>query len=264
MITPFKARVRSDSERSRSPRARGPLVADAFDEDRLRRALRDERLRLSRELHDGALQSLTGAALQLEALALGMGDEFRGIRKRMREIQQMLLEEERDLRAWIGAMKDARGASSFIGGEPAAHIGRLCRRMQRQWGLPIKLTVSGGHLDGAPGMADQIYRLVQEGLVNIVKHARASVAQVERSLDDDRVRIVVRDNGRGFPFEGRFNLAALNARHAGPVSIKERIAAMNGELVVTSTPSGSCLEMELPLRMQSLSYESRSVRRGPR
>jgi len=113
-------------------------------------------------------------------------------------------------------------------------------------------------------MADQIYRLVQESLVNVVKHARASVVQVERSLLDDRVRIVVRDNGRGFAFHGRFNLAALNARHIGPVSIKERIASMNGELVVTSATSGSCLEMELPLRLKSLSYEIRAVRRGSR
>jgi signal transduction histidine kinase len=263
MATPFKERVSVDNGRTRSPRTR-TLVAEASDEDRLQRALRDERLRLSRELHDGALQALTGAAMQLEALALGMGDEFRGIRKRMREIEQMLLEEERDLRAWIEAMKDARCTSSVAAAEPAAHIGRLCRRVQRQWGLPIKLTVSGGHLGGTHGMADQIYRLVQESLVNVVKHARASVVQVERSLLEDRVRIVVRDDGRGFAFHGRFNLAALNSRRIGPVSIKERIAAMNGELVVTSTPCGSCLEMELPLRLQSLSYEGRAVRRAPR
>jgi len=263
MSTPFKTRASVDNGRTRSARAR-PAAEDASDEERLQRALRDERLRLSRELHDGALQSLTGAAMQLEALALGMGDEFRGITRRMREIQQMLLEEERELRAWIAAMKDSRSASSVVAAEPAAHIGRLCRRVQRQWGLPVKLTVSGGHLGETHGMADQIYRLVQESLVNVVKHARASVVQVERSLLDDRVRIVVRDNGRGFAFHGRFNLAALNARHIGPVSIKERIASMNGELVVTSATSGSCLEMELPLRLKSLSYEIRAVRRGSR
>ena len=263
MSTPFQPRASVDNGGTRSPRVRPP-AEDASDEERLQRALHEERLRLSRELHDGALQSLTGAAMQLEVLARGMGDEFRGITRRMREIQQMLLEEERDLRAWIETMKDAHSTGSVGATEPAAQIGRLCRRIQRQWGLPIKLTVSGGHLGGTHGMADQIHRLVQEGLVNVVKHARASVVQVERSLLDDRVRIVVRDNGRGFAFHGRFNLAALNARHIGPVSIKERIAAMNGELVVTSTTSGSCLEMELPLRLQSLSYESRAVRRGPR
>jgi signal transduction histidine kinase len=263
MSSPFKPRV-SSNERRRSPRMGRTLFGDVSDEDRLQRALRDERLRLSRELHDGALQSLTGAALQLEALAVGMGEAFPGIRKRMREIQQMLLEEERELRAWIESMKHPLSTSTVTGAEPAAHIARLCRRIERQWGLPIRLTVSGGHVAAASGMADQIYRLVQESLVNIVKHAYASVAQVERSLLADRVRIVVRDNGRGFPFLGRFNLAALNARGWGPVSIKERIASMNGELVVTSASSGSCLEMELPLRLQSLSSESRTVRRRSR
>lgn len=229
-----------------------PIPGEEAEAERIRAALREERLRVSRELHDGPLQSLTGAALQLQALALGMGQEFRGIRKRLREIQQMLLEEERDLRQWIDSMKHDE-SSPTADGDPAAHIARLCRRMQRQWGLPIRFTVSGGVLIGAPRLSDEVYRLVQEGLVNVVKHARASLAHVDRSLLPGRIRIVVQDNGRGFPFHGRFDLAGLTARAAGPKSIMARIASLGGTLLLVSSPSGSRLEIDLPVRPRALS-----------
>ena len=220
--------------------------------DRVERALREERLRVSRELHDGALQSLTGAALQLEALAAGIGGEFHGIRRRLREIRQTILEEEHDLRQWIDALRG--GVSPHApSGEPAALIARLCRRVQRQWGLPVRFTVSGGPLLGSPGLAEELHRLVQEGLTNIVKHARASVAHVDRSLLPGRVRIVVEDNGRGFPFHGRFDLPALAARGGGPASIMSRVSTLSGSLVLTSRPTGSRLEIEVPVRPRPLS-----------
>jgi signal transduction histidine kinase len=229
-------------------------------EDRLDRAVHDERVRLSRELHDGALQSLAGAALQLEALAAGVGNEFQGIRKRLRDIQGIILEEERELRTWIESLRE--GASTMLpAAEPGAHIKRICRRIQRQYGLPVRYSVTGGRLPGPAEMRDQIYRLVQEGLINIVKHSHASAAQVDRSIANGHLRLVLRDNGRGFPFHGRFNLQTLNAMRCGPVSIKERVATMDGDLVLTSTASGSCLEIELPLRLRSLSCATRPMRR---
>jgi signal transduction histidine kinase len=224
---------------------------DAIEHDRIQSALRDERLRISRELHDGALQSLVGAALQLEALALGLGSEFHGIRRRLREIRQTFLEEERDLRDWIETMKGGP-LSQPTTSEPAAQIARLCRRVQRQWGLPVRFTVSGGVLIGSPALAEQIYRLVQEGLANVVKHARARVAHVDRSLLPGRVRIVVEDNGRGFPFHGRFDLPQLAVRGGGPASIMARVTALAGTLVLTSSATGSRVEIELPLRPRAV------------
>lgn len=230
-------------------------------EERVEHALREERFRVGRELHDGALQSLAGAALQLEGLAVGIGGEFQGIRKRLRDIQGMILEEERDLRSWIEALREAGPLTVPASAEPGAQLRKICRRIQRQWGLPVKLNFTGGRLPGPPEMRNQIYRLVQEGLINIVKHAHASAAQVDRSILDDRVRIVVQDNGCGFPFRGRFNLAVLNAKRCGPESIKERVASMHGELVLTSSASGSCLEIDLPLRLRSLADANRAFRR---
>ena len=230
-------------------------------EERVEHALREERFRVGRELHDGALQSLAGAALQLEGLAVGIGGEFQGIRKRLRDIQGMILEEERDLRSWIEALREAGPLTVPASAEPGAQLRKICRRIQRQWGLPVTLNFTGGRFPGPPEMRNQIYRLVQEGLINIVKHAHASAAQVDRSILDDRVRIVVQDNGCGFPFRGRFNLAVLNAKRCGPESIKERVASIHDELVLNPSASGSCLEIDLPLRLRSLAGANRAFRR---
>jgi signal transduction histidine kinase len=64
---------------------------------------------------------------------------------------------------------------------------------------------------------------------------------------DARVRIVVADDGCGFPFHGRYDLAALIAHELGPVSLRERVDSLHGDLVLTSRPSGSRLEVTLPL-----------------
>ena len=73
----------------------------------------------------------------------------------------------------------------------------------------------------------------------------------------DRVHLVIADNGCGFPFRGRYDLTALNARNWGPVSIKERVASLHGELVLTSTMSGSRIEILLPHRRAVLVTEAK-------
>jgi signal transduction histidine kinase len=70
---------------------------------------------------------------------------------------------------------------------------------------------------------------------------------VEFKITRDRVYITVTDDGRGFPFSGRYDLAALTDAQLGPVSLKQRVASLHGELVLTSTLIGSRLEISLPV-----------------
>ncbi len=64
-------------------------------------------------------------------------------------------------------------------------------------------------------------------------------------VDDAEVRIDVKDNGTGFPFLGRYDLPWLQAERRGPVTLKERVAALGGQLVLESTRSGSRIEMRI-------------------
>jgi signal transduction histidine kinase len=236
-------------------------VGEFLWKNRIERAATfNERSRLARELHDGVLQSLTGAALQLEAMVPLVDNDPQAARERLREIQDLIVEEQLQLRTWITSMQRDRFLSSTSHAHLPEALQTLCRRVSR-WGPRVEFVLpDAAAVPGALG--DQVYRLVKESLSNVTRHAHAQVARVELQVLKDSVRIVVEDDGCGFPFHGRYDLATLNARRLGPVSLKERIASLDGTLLLTSTLSGSRLEMRLPLPRQSTSRSIWSARRA--
>jgi two-component system sensor histidine kinase UhpB len=92
----------------------------------------------------------------------------------------------------------------------------------------------------------QLYRLVRESLFNVARHAGASSARVEVARRGQALDITVTDDGRGFPFTGRYDHEELTRRKLGPVSLKERVSALGGSLAIDSAPGRTCLEMHLP------------------
>lgn len=233
----------------------------SFSKNRIENAATlSERLRLARELHDGVLQSLTGAVLQLEAMSRLVDDDPKAARERLREIQDLIVEEQRELRTWVEDMRRTTPASTASHVDLAAALERVCRRVSR-WGPRVEF--SGPDSGRVPRtLADDVYRLVEEALSNVTRHARAQVARVDVKLLHDRVRIVVEDDGCGFPFHGRYDLATLNERRQGPVSLKERVASLNGTLVLTSNLSGSRLDIDVPSRIPRISSAEPSARRA--
>ncbi len=223
-----------------------------FSKERLERAsMEDERERLARELHDGVLQSLAGARLQLEAVSRTIDENPQAARTRLLEISDLIAGEQRDLRIWISKLRPTTKASMASSAELAAARETMCQQAETHWGLRVGLMTSRGMIRRALG--DEVYRLVQEALANVARHARAQRVDVALQITGDRVHITVTDDGIGFPFNGRYDLATLVEKYLGPRSLKERIASLRGELVLTSTLSGSKLEMSLPLHPQPIS-----------
>ena len=217
-----------------------------------------ERLRLARELHDGVLQSLTGVTLQLRQLSRLVEEYPEPVRNRLREVEELMAAEQRELRGWIEALKPMTSAVMASKTEMATALGALCDRVSR-WGMRVDLIMSDGTV--ARTLGDEIYRIVQEALSNAARHARAHAARIELDMMADRVRLTIEDDGCGFPFQGQFDLAALNTRNWGPVSIKERVASLRGDLVLTSTLSGSRIEITMP-RQRALSDTEAKRRLG--
>ena len=88
-------------------------------------------------------------------------------------------------------------------------------------------------------LARDLYHIVREALVNAVRHGEASRVQVAITATPGReVSISVRDNGRGFPFAGRFSGEALARMDAGPKTLRERVASLSGSLAVESSGGG--------------------------
>lgn len=209
-------------------------------------AVADERVRLACDLHDGMLQSLTGTALQLQALAGLLDDgDHEAAREQLREVQRLIAADQRDLRFFIEELKPApRTPAGAIGlGEQMEELGE---RLKRLWGLRVEVRLE--RLDGrlSEAFTRQLYRLLREALFNVARHAGATTARVEVAREDRILRIAVTDDGRGFPFQGRYDHEELARRKLGPVSLKERIATLGGSLAIDSAPGHTRLEVCLP------------------
>ena len=89
--------------------------------------------------------------------------------------------------------------------------------------------------------------MAHEALVNAVRHGAATRAGLGFEQVGDDLRLTIEDNGRGFPFQGQFSMAALTVEKLGPVMLKQRVTALGGELTIQSSPAGARLDIRLPL-----------------
>lgn len=208
-------------------------------------AVTEERIRLACDLHDGMLQSLTGAALQLQVLARLLVEDPPAAREQLREVQRLIAADQRDLRFFIEELKPA---PRMLAGplDLRDRLGELAERLERLCGLAVdvRLDAVDGQLSEA--FTRQLYRLLREALFNVARHAGASRAIVEVSRQGQGLRITVTDDGRGFPFRGHYDHEDLNRQKLGPVSLKERIATLGGSLAIDSFPGLTRLEVNLP------------------
>jgi signal transduction histidine kinase len=239
--------VRDEVLAEGSTRRMAADVRKFFSRERLEQAAAvEERARLARELHDGILQSLSGATLQLELIARLIELDASTAQTRLREVARTLSEQQSDLRRWIDELRPAEPRTKLPPAELAAALEKLCRRAAWQYGVRVDLKLP----DSATlprVLAEHIYRIVQEGLTNMGRHARAQAASVDLRIDFRRAELTICDDGVGFPFHGNLDLPDLMRRGVGPRSLKDRVAALRGEMNVTSSSSGSHLLIRLPI-----------------
>jgi signal transduction histidine kinase len=203
----------------------------------------EERVRLVQDLHDGLLQTLTGAALQLKSVQSQMGQDPDAAQDRLLKVRQALASEQRELRFWASEVKPT--LLGLHGEHIRDQLVGTLERINGTWGVETVLRFESVQPLG-PVNGQEAYRIVQEAVVNAVKHGGASLVQVDVKDRDDALMIRVQDNGRGFPFKGSFKQEDLDAQRLGPVLLKHRIAALNGNLAIESTPTGSVLEITIP------------------
>jgi len=225
-------------------------VAAELDQFYLTRQLRtaavtDERVRLACDLHDGMLQSLTGTALQLQALSGLLEKDPPSAPGQLREIQRLIAGDQRDLRFFIEELKPVPAALAGPD-DLATRMAELSDRLKRLWDLNVEVRLE--ELDGrlSEALTRQLYRLLREALFNVARHAGASSVRVEVALRERALSITVTDDGRGFPFTGRYDHEELQRQKLGPVSLMERIAALGGSMAIDTGPGLTRLEMRLP------------------
>lgn len=200
----------------------------------------EERLRISRELHDGIVQSLGGVGLQLQAIRAGLGDASAATR--LEQVQKVIEHDQRELRAIVRELRphDPRRGGVLLRDE----LQRMRERFALEWGLQVSVRL-GETVEVPARLAHELCRIVNESLSNAARHGAASQAEVEIGVAGGTVDLRVSDNGRGFPFTGRFELADLDGR--GPRTLQERVVTLGGSLTIDSSTSGAAVIARVPL-----------------
>jgi signal transduction histidine kinase len=210
-------------------------TARSVAEDRLRYSIasaEQERRRWARELHDETLQALGGLQVLLSS-GLRRQDPA-ALEASVREAIEHIGTEIESLRTLITELRPA--ALDEIGLAPA--IESLGERLAAVEGLEVRVDVQiGGRLD--PEIETTVYRIVQEALTNIAKHAHAERVRIAVALDFDSVRVEVEDDGRGFDPDAR-------AAGFGVVGMRERVALAHGELEIESASGRTVVRAVLP------------------
>jgi signal transduction histidine kinase len=206
----------------------------------------ETRVRVARDLHDSLLQAQTGAALQLLVARRLLDNDPVAGRARLEEVQQMLERGELDMRMFIRRLRPEEKKTTAAYSALGDRLEVLKRRITREWDVKVVLRAQGADLLPA-GISEDVYRLAQEGALNAARHADPSVIKIDLTVEEDRLRLGIADDGQGFPFQGTYNLAALNAINQGPLTLRERVAALRGDLMLRSNETGTQILITLPL-----------------
>ncbi len=227
----------------------GPAVYNVYLLSRLRtRAGALERARFARELHDGAVQSLIAVEMQVDVLRRQSTTNSGIVTSELGRIQGLLREEVLKLRELMQQMKsldvDSRRLLGFIGD--------TVERFQRETGIAARFITAIEELNMPQPVCREIARIVQEALVNVRKHSKATQVLVRLNSATEHWQLVIEDDGSGFAFSGRLTQAELDSLGKGPVVIRERVRLIEGELTVESTPGrGSRLEVSIPQQREA-------------
>ena len=233
-------------------RIAGAVVASRLDhfhaaQQLQRGAVAEERVRVARDLHDSVLQSLTGVALQLRTLPRLMLRDPDEAQKRVVEVEQVIGGAQKELRWFIDELRPAprpRPGDDVLG----ERLTSLAQRFREQWGLDVENEVAPlVHLLPI-GTRYEIFAIVNEAVANAAKHSSAKRVEVNVDVDERTVLIDVADDGKGFPFHGRYDLRALMASNIGPVTLKERVSSLGGSMLIDSSDRGARLEIRMPVR----------------
>lgn len=195
--------------------------------DRIVTAQEEERLRISRELHDEAGQALTSLKISLDLIRSGLPHGLDALRDRLADLADLTGSTMETLRNLAHDLRppglDAFGLNVALEG--------LCHDFANR--VNIHIVYQGEELPPMPTtVALSMYRFAQEALTNIGKHADASKVEVKLSLMEKVVELRVTDDGKGFTYEPEFK----NGSGVGLVSMQERIDLVGGTLEIATSP----------------------------
>ncbi|MEU3451555.1 sensor histidine kinase [Streptomyces thermolilacinus] len=219
------------------------LAAEREQEARARQSATEERLRIAREVHDVLGHSLSlinvqsSAALHRLAKKPGPAEALPAATEALEAVKATSKDALRELRGTLGALRQSDEAAPTA---PVSGLDRLDDLVgrARAAGLEVTARTEGTPRPLPPALDLAAYRIVQESLTNVTRHARATAALITLAWTDDELRLRIEDDGEGSPDAG--------ARGSGLRGMAERARAFGGELTAGNTGHGFEVSARLP------------------
>ena len=206
-------------------------------EERARTAVAEERTRIARELHDEVAHAMSVIAVQADAAEGALAQDPALVRRPLVAIRETAREALSDMRRVLGGLRGDERAE-FEPGPGLARLGGLLEQA-RVAGLEVVLRVEGEPAPLPPPLDLTAYRVLQEGLTNVRKHAAAHRVEVVLRYGCAAIGVEVNDDGDGS------GAGAGSGR--GLAGIRERVALLGGEFVAGPRARGFALRVTLPL-----------------
>jgi two-component system sensor histidine kinase DegS len=199
-----------------------------------------ERQRLSRQIHDGPAQALSNFILQTEIAMRLMDVDTAQAREELNNLKTSAMGTFQKVRNFIFELRPM-----MLDDLGLVHtVRRYCDVFKEQAGLDISVTVTGNERRLEPYLEVMLFRAIQEVLGNAARHSQATSVKVTLDMGEDRVRVSVDDNGRGFDPESLEQSNSLGLK-----LIRERSEMLGGAFEIDSTPGkGTRINFAVPAR----------------
>ena len=194
------------------------------------------RLSLARDVHDSVVQFLAGAAFRVEAIMRGARSGGQ-VESDLAELKRLLIEEQGEIRSFVSALRQDRELELA---EAVEELKSLARRLAQQWSVDCRVDATNDDASIPIRLQLDLQQLLREAVANAVRHGGASRIDVDVGVDEDQLRLQVKDNGTGF-------LPGKGSSPVQPWSLKERVDRAHGSLSLFSEPGCTNLVITLPL-----------------
>ncbi len=212
--------------------------------DRAQRlAVQDERIRIAREIHDTVSQSLFGITYSLDACVKLLPEQPETVKTELASLQSLAQATRDEVRQSILDIWPSELTAQRFANDLRHYVAEACRAGQ----LDFDIDIRGDFSIVPPRAKRSLYRIAQEALTNVVRHAAASQAQVCLDVTDGQAMLAVRDNGRGFNPEQAM-AREFNRERFGLRGIRERVASLGGTSeVLSQSGAGATVLVSIPI-----------------
>jgi signal transduction histidine kinase len=211
-------------------------------------AQESERQRIARDLHDETGQALTAIGMGLRGLESRLKQSPKQAPATLHELQTLTADSLQELQRLIADLRPSHLDDLGLSAALRWYAGKV----EERYPLKVRLNISGyeGPIDEAGRIAT--FRIIQEALNNVIKHAEARSVRIDLGFETGGMRVVVRDDGRGFELN-RIRLQQSSSRPSlGLAGMQERAALLGGSVSVQSRPGqGTSIEAFIPYRQES-------------